>query len=122
MLDCPFCTDMSAGYTCYVCGRSNATSDFTFQWYAVEVRITAKRPVVTYHHGPRKGEKKSGGEYVCLLDSPTHYYNYAVQGIRNAEACKVIVAAQYETMAKAFQEAGYTDVKVNVFATGVTFG
>lgn len=116
---CPECVDMSAGYVCITCGRKNAESDFTYQWYAVTVRITGTEPVVRYRHGPRKGEPKGTAWNKTLYSSPTHYYNYNVQGIRNEAACKSLVEESFAKMVKEFESLGYTEVRLTVTAVGV---
>lgn len=119
MEPCIHCEDMSAGYKCYVCGRTDGNSDFEFQWYCVSVRIHAKEPDVLYRHGPRKGEVKTQGWTKKIYESPTHYYNYGVQGIRNAAACESLVKDSFRLMVKEFEALGYTDIQVSVSAIGV---
>lgn len=121
MKKCPFCTDMSKGYVCVVCGRKDAESEFEFQWYAATVRLVATEPAVLYRHGPRKGEPKSPPVEKVLIDSLTHYYHYDVQGIRNAAACESIVRDSYRTLVKELESQGYTGIRVVVSVAGVYF-
>lgn len=96
-------------------------SEFEYQWYVADVRIIATEPAVFYRHGPRKGQLKSTPVEKLIHESLTHYYNYAVQGIRNAAACESIIKESYAPMVRALEAVGYTNVRVNVMARGVTF-
>lgn len=119
---CVFCEDMPAGYTCVICGREGKEeTDFKYQWYAFSVRIHATEPVVRYRHGPRKGEPKGVAWNKCLLDSPTQYMYYGVQGIRDEKHCEAIIRDSYRLMVAEFESLGYTDVTVSVSVAGTYF-
>lgn len=130
MEHCTNCEDMPERYVCTVCGKTGAevaaqrgmVSDFKYQWYAVIVRLTVTEPVVTYRHGPRKGEAKSTPWTKTLLDLPTQYMYYGVQGIRNEKHCETIVRESYKLMIAELESAGYTDVSLSISAVGTTFG
>ncbi len=129
MEHCTNCEDMSEGYQCIVCGKTGEeiakergkASDFHYQWYAFSVRIHATEPVIRYRHGPRKGEPKSFAWNKCLLDSPTQYMYYGVQGIRNEKHCEAIIRDSYRLMVAELEAAGYTDVTVGVSVAGTYF-
>lgn len=114
---------MPRGYQCTVCKRvGEEETDFLYQWYAFSVRIHATEPVVRYRHGPRKGEPKGTAWTKTLLDSPTQYMYYGVQGIRNEKHCEAIVRDSYRLMVAELEAAGYTDVTVSVSVAGTHFG
>jgi len=112
---------MPPGFHCVYCGNTNGTSDFTYNHFAVNVRIIGKTPVETYRHGPRKGEPKETAWDIVLYESPTHYYDASVQGIRNEKACESIVRKPYDKLVSVLQTAGYTEVRVVVSAVGVNY-
>lgn len=117
-MNCEHCDNMPPGYVCLYCKRKDGTSDFTYPYFIVTVRIHAMTPVVLWRHGGKKGKPKEPAWHRTLYDSPTHIYDANIQGIRNEKACEAIVRDSFRHMVKALEDAGYTEVTVSVSAVG----